>query len=61
MIFKGVADVNNADRLDKAKAIRMIKNILKLEQENLKTRKYNKDEMIEKIKDIIEEEVRKCY
>lgn len=54
-------DLENLDEIDQAKAVRMIKEILKLEQENLKTKKYRDPEMIDKIKNIIEEEVRKCY
>ncbi len=54
-------DLENFEEIDKAKAVRMIKEILKLEQENLKTKKYRDSEMIDKIKSIIEEEVRKCY
>ncbi len=51
----------NDHGIDKTKAIRMMRYILKLEQENLKTKKYNDNDMIDKIRTIIEEEVRKCY
>jgi hypothetical protein len=54
-------DLGNDHGIDKTKAIRMIRDILKLEQENLKTKKYNDYDMIDKIRTVIEEEVRKCY
>ncbi|HHV84033.1 MAG TPA: hypothetical protein GXX43_10325 [Tepidanaerobacter syntrophicus] len=54
-------NLENFEEIDQDKAVRMIKEILKLEQENLKTKKYKDSEMVDKIKNIIEEEVRKCY
>lgn len=47
--------------IDKKKVKNLIKKILVLEKENLKTKRYNRDQMSEKIKKMIEEEVRKCY
>ncbi|SJZ77802.1 hypothetical protein [Selenihalanaerobacter shriftii] len=47
--------------IDKKKATNLIKKILKIEKENLKTKKYNRSQMSDKIKKMIEEEVRKCY
>lgn len=44
------------DKLNKIKYL-----VLKAEQENLRTRTLNNREMTEKIRRIIEEEVRKCY
>ena len=49
------------EEVDKQKVKILIEKILKLEHENLRTKKYNKSEMSEKIKKMIEEEVRKCY
>lgn len=49
------------EKTSEVKINRMIKDILELEQENLKTKKYDKHKMIDKIRNIIEEEVRKCY
>jgi len=48
-------------KIDEAKSKRLIKKILDLENENLKTKKYSRSEMSDKIIDFIKEEVRKCY
>lgn len=47
--------------LDEKKLNRMKVHILNIERENIKTRSENEGEMIEKIRKIIEDEVRKCY
>ena len=47
--------------IDNKKVLRIINKILELEKDNLKTKKYNNDEMVNEIKKIIEEEVNKCY
>lgn len=49
------------NKIKEKKANIMISKILDLEKENLKTKKYNDYDMIEKVKKIIEEEVKKCY
>ena len=46
-------------KVDKAKAIALIKKILSAEKENLKTKAYNREQMAEKIKKMIEEELSK--
>ncbi|ADQ44947.1 Centromeric protein E, putative [Caldicellulosiruptor kronotskyensis 2002] len=45
--------------IDKEKAIRMLLKIIDKERENLKTKKYKDRDMVEKLKKIIEEELRK--
>jgi len=45
--------------IDKEKAKRILIKIIGKERENLKTKKYKDKEMAEKLKDIIEEELRK--
>ena len=47
--------------LDEKKINRLKLEILKLERENLKTREYTFGEMVDKIRKLIEEEVKKCY
>lgn len=47
--------------VDKAKATALMKKILDAEKENLKTKHYNRSQMADHIKKMIEEEVRKCY
>ena len=49
------------DNIEKVKAKRLMKNILELENNNLKTKTYTRSEMSDKIIKMIEEEVRKCY
>lgn len=46
---------------DERKIKRLKLDILRLERDNLKTREYSNDEMVEKIRKLIEEEVKKCY
>jgi ribosomal protein S3AE len=47
--------------IDPQKAKKMIKDILETELQNLKTKKLGNDQIIEKIRKIIEGEVKKCY
>jgi len=47
--------------LDQKKLNRIKFRILTAERENIKTRAETEGEMIEKIRKIIEDEVRKCY
>lgn len=47
--------------IDTVKVNSLTKKILAAEKENLKTKHYNRSQMAEKIKKMIEEEVRKCY
>lgn len=47
--------------LDKKKLDRIKYYILKAEKENLRTRSDTNDQMIDKVRKIIEEEVKKCY
>ena len=51
----------NETKIDEKKLNRMKLNIIRLEQENLKTKEKPNDEMIEAIRKIIEDEVRKNY
>jgi hypothetical protein len=47
--------------LDEKKLNRLKLDILTLERDNLRTRELTNDEMVEKIRKLIEEEVMKCY
>lgn len=47
--------------IDKVKANALVKKILSAEQENLRTKRFNKDQMVERLKKMIEEEVKKCF
>lgn len=47
--------------LEEKKINRLKFDILHLERENLRTREFTNDEMIEKVRKLIEEEVKKCY
>lgn len=49
-----------SNTVDTSKANRMIKRIIELEKENLRTKRFRDHEMIKKIQKIIEEEVKKC-
>ena len=51
----------NYDTLAKTKFNRLMLKILKLERDNLNTREYTNTEMVERIRKMIEEEVKKCY
>ncbi|MBP7174627.1 MAG: hypothetical protein KBA53_00220 [Thermoclostridium sp.] len=48
-------------KLDEKKLSRIKFRIFNAERENIKTRAETEGEMIDKIRKIIEEEVRKCY
>lgn len=50
----------NSNSVDATKINRMLKRILDLEKENLRTKRYRDHEMIKRIQKIIEEEVKKC-
>lgn len=52
---------NNKLKLDEKKLNRMKVRILSIERENLKTRIDTEGEMIDKVRKIIEEEVKKCF
>lgn len=47
--------------LEEKKLTRLKLDILMLERDNLRTREFTNEEMIEKIRKMIEEEVMKCY
>lgn len=47
--------------LDETKLKRLKYQIFFIERENLKTRELNNDQMVEKIRKLIKEEVDKCY
>jgi len=52
---------NEKKLLDEKRLNNMKVNILRLEQENLKTREKTSDEMIEAIRKIISDEIKKNY
>lgn len=52
------AEINN--NIDSEKLKRIIKNIITLENENVKTRELNDEDLKKKIEKIIEEEVKCC-
>lgn len=52
---------NNQVKLDEKKLNRMKVRILSMERDNLKTREYTEGVMIDKIRKVIEEEVKKCF
>lgn len=47
--------------VDKNRIKYLIDQIIKIEHENQKTKKLNDDQVIEKIKRLVMEEVKKCY
>ncbi|WP_165418303.1 hypothetical protein [Cohnella kolymensis] len=47
--------------IDKKKLDRLKFYILKAERENLRTRQDTNEQMVEKVRKLIEEEVKKCY
>jgi len=51
----------NCNVLDEKKLNRIKLNILKEEKENQKTHTLSEGKMVDKIRKIIEEEVKKCY
>ena len=50
----------NPTAIDETKMKRILKKIVELENENVKTREYNDESMKKKIEKIIEEEVKCC-
>lgn len=58
-ISEQIAEVE-ATIIDENKLKLIIKNIIELEKENVKTKEYNDDAMKKKIEKIIEEEVKCC-
>jgi hypothetical protein len=55
------SEYSNDINLDKKRLDRIKYNILFAERENLRTRSDNPEQMVEKLRRIIEEEVKKCY
>ncbi|MGI6162739.1 MAG: hypothetical protein ACOYEQ_02275 [Bacillota bacterium] len=49
------------EALDETKLNRLKIRILSLERDNLKTREFGYDDMVNRIRKLIEEEVKKCY
>ncbi|UTE78487.1 hypothetical protein [Rossellomorea sp. KS-H15a] len=47
------------NNLDDGKVKNIMRRIVELEKDNLRTKKYRKEEMLKKIQKIIEEEVKK--
>jgi hypothetical protein len=47
------------NNLDEGKVKNIMRRIVELEKDNLRTKKYRKEEMLKKIQKIIEEEVKK--
>lgn len=58
-ISEQIAEVE-ATIIDENKLKLIIKNIIELEKENVKTKEYNDDAMKKKIEKIIEEELKCC-
>lgn len=50
----------NGVQIDEKKVERMLRKIIIMEKQNIKTKQFNDSEMVKKIKKIIEEEV-ECY
>ncbi len=55
------SNLEGLEPLDEKKLNRLKYGILALERDNLKTREKTNEEMIERIRKLIEEEVNKCY
>ncbi len=53
------SDVNDIN-IDEQKLNRIIKKIIQLENDNIKTREFNDEDLKKKIEKIIEEEVKCC-
>ena len=51
---------NNYLNIDEKKASRLLKKLIILEKNNIRTKQFNDSEMVKKIKKMIEEEV-ECY
>lgn len=62
MINEGIQEQNNvsAITIDEQKLNRIIKKIIQLENDNVKTREFNDEDLKKKIEKIIEEEVKCC-
>ncbi len=62
MINEEIQEQNNvsAITIDEQKLNRIIKKIIQLENDNVKTREFNDDDLKKKIEKIIEEEVKCC-
>ncbi len=62
MINKEIQEQNNvsAITIDEQKLNRIIKKIIQLENDNVKTREFNDEDLKKKIEKIIEEEVKCC-
>ena len=62
MINEEIQEQNNvsAITIDEQKLNRIIKKIIQLENDNVKTREFNDEELKKKIEKIIEEEVKCC-
>ena len=52
-------DINNVT-IDEQKLSRIRKRIIQIENDNVKTREYNDDDIKKKIEKIIEEEIKCC-
>ncbi len=55
------ADIIDNEKIDEKKLVRMQTRIITLESENMRTHEKTDSQMIDAIKKIIEEELRKCY
>lgn len=53
-------EVLNQNDIDNEKLKRIVKNIITLENDNVKTRELNDEDMKKKIEKIIEEEIKCC-
>lgn len=62
MINEEIQEQNNisAITIDEQKLNRIIKKIIQLENDNVKTREFNDEDLKKKIEKIIEEEVKCC-
>lgn len=62
MINEEIQEKNNvsAITIDEQKLNRIIKKIIQLENDNVKTREFNDEDLKKKIEKIIEEEVKCC-
>ena len=62
MINEEIQEQNNvsAITIDEQKLNRIIKKIIQLENDNVKTREFNDEDLKKKIEEIIEEEVKCC-
>lgn len=56
-----ISDSTTEINIDQKKLNKMKLNILKIERDNLKTREKSNDEMVESIRKIISDEIKKNY